>query len=241
MIKIRKKITNPMTVIAIFAFISESSAALSLPFLDSDEREIYVWFLISFPFYLLLLFFMTLNFNYRSLYAPSDFDKDDSFLKIVDELKNTRSNACSPAADTPTAPAETASNALAMAHDSGDPMPARQVSASSSGEGCQDPPWIEHNIRLPKRMGTLRAIDIRPMSSARSFSALAEHFPRPDKQSARVVLFLTDPASDILFRQVTLRLLKQSKKGTGGAIFIVYNVDTLSTTVLGQMGAPDQG
>ncbi|WP_025112374.1 hypothetical protein [Pseudomonas sp. H1h] len=193
MIKIKKKITNPMTVIVIFAFISESSAAISLPFLGSNEREIYVWFLISFPFYLLLLFFVTLNFNYRSLYAPSDFNKDDSFLKIVDELKSIRSSAYSP-----------------------------------------DPPWIEHSIRLPKRIGTLRTIDIRPMSSAQAFKNMAEHFPRPDKQSAEAVLLLTDPASDILFRQITLSLLKQSKKGTGGAIIIAHNVNTLSTVILGE-------
>ncbi|MGY2440543.1 hypothetical protein [Pseudomonas sp. SDO52101_S400] len=85
MLKINKKITNPISVIAIFAFISETSAAVSLPFLDNDEREIYIWFLISFPFYLLFLFFITLNFNYRSLYAPSDFDDDKNFLKAFED------------------------------------------------------------------------------------------------------------------------------------------------------------
>jgi hypothetical protein len=77
--KSQKKITNPMTIITIFAFISESSAAISLPFLDNNEGGLCP---VSdqLPFYLLLLF-LTLNFNYRSLYAPSDFEKDDSFLK----------------------------------------------------------------------------------------------------------------------------------------------------------------
>ena len=90
MLKIKNKITNPMTVIAIFAAISETSAAISLPFLDNKDREIYVWFLISFPFYLLFLFFITLNFNYRSLYSPSDFGKDKNFLKVIDN--NDREN-----------------------------------------------------------------------------------------------------------------------------------------------------
>lgn len=85
MLKINRKIPNPITVIAIFAFISETSAAVSLPFLNNNERELYVWFLISFPFYLLFLFFITLNFNYRSLYAPSDFDNDKNFLKAFEE------------------------------------------------------------------------------------------------------------------------------------------------------------
>jgi hypothetical protein len=83
MIKLKSKVTNPMTIIAIFAALSETSAAISLPFLDNDERKIYIWFLISFPFYLLFLFFATLNFNYRSLYAPSDFEKEKHFIKVM--------------------------------------------------------------------------------------------------------------------------------------------------------------
>ena len=75
-----------MTIIAIFAALSETSAAVSLPFLDQEERELYVWFLISFPFYLLLLFFATLNFNYKSLYAPSDFEKGKHFMKVMDDV-----------------------------------------------------------------------------------------------------------------------------------------------------------
>ncbi|SDB66500.1 hypothetical protein SAMN03159382_05780 [Pseudomonas sp. NFACC23-1] len=80
-----KTITNPMTLIAIFATLSETSAAISLPFLDDQDREYYLWFLISFPFYLLLLFFITLNFNYRSLYSPSDFRKSKHFIKTMDD------------------------------------------------------------------------------------------------------------------------------------------------------------
>lgn len=56
MLKIKNKINNPMTVIAIFAGLSEASAAISLPFLNNEDRAVYVWFLISFPFYLLFLF-----------------------------------------------------------------------------------------------------------------------------------------------------------------------------------------
>jgi len=80
-----KTITNPMTLIAIFATLSETSAAISLPFLDDQDRGYYLWFLISFPFYLLLLFFITLNFNYRSLYSPSDFRKNKHFVKTMDD------------------------------------------------------------------------------------------------------------------------------------------------------------
>jgi hypothetical protein len=89
MIKLKKRITNPMTIIAIFAALSETSAAVSLPFLDNKDRELYVWFLISFPFYLLFLFFVTLNFNYRSLYAPSDFEKEEHFMTVMGNVNRS--------------------------------------------------------------------------------------------------------------------------------------------------------
>jgi hypothetical protein len=92
MIKPKRKITNPMTIIAIFAALSETSAAVSLPFLDNKEREIYIWFLISFPFYLLFLFFATLNFNYRSLYAPTDFEKGKHFIKVMGNADQPQSS-----------------------------------------------------------------------------------------------------------------------------------------------------
>ncbi|MBN3861537.1 hypothetical protein HCU66_04780 [Pseudomonas frederiksbergensis] len=94
MIKLKNKITNPMTIIAIFAALSETSAAVSLPFLDNKERELYVWFLISFPFYLLFLFFITLNFNYRSLYAPTDFEKGKHFIKVMDNADRPGNSTC---------------------------------------------------------------------------------------------------------------------------------------------------
>lgn len=96
MIKPKNKITNPMTIIAIFATLSEASAAVSLPFLDDEERALYIWFLISFPFYLLFLFFATLNFNYRSLYAPSDFEKGEDFLKVMENADRKNSNPSKP-------------------------------------------------------------------------------------------------------------------------------------------------
>lgn len=80
-----RTVTNPLTLIAIFATLSESTAAISLPFLDDQDREYFLWFLISFPFYLLFLFFTTLNFNYRSLYSPSDFRKGKHFTKSMDD------------------------------------------------------------------------------------------------------------------------------------------------------------
>lgn len=62
---------SPLALIAIFAGTIEASALASLPMLESAEKQIYVWFLVGFPPFLTLLFFITLNFNHRALFAPS--------------------------------------------------------------------------------------------------------------------------------------------------------------------------
>lgn len=63
---------SPLTIIAILAGIIEASALASLPFLSEGSQNTYTWFLVGFPFFLTVLFFLTLNFNYRSLYSPPD-------------------------------------------------------------------------------------------------------------------------------------------------------------------------
>ncbi|MFG0408577.1 hypothetical protein [Pseudomonas sp. NY5710] len=61
----------PLTIIAIFAGIIEASALATLPFLSESSQKLYTWFLVGFPFFLTALFFLTLNFNYKSFYSPS--------------------------------------------------------------------------------------------------------------------------------------------------------------------------
>lgn len=64
----------PLTIIAIFAGIIESSALATLPFLSDESQTLYTWFLVGFPFFLTALFFLTLNFNYKSLYKPEEIN-----------------------------------------------------------------------------------------------------------------------------------------------------------------------
>ncbi|WP_200587597.1 hypothetical protein [Stutzerimonas stutzeri] len=73
-------IKNPLTIIAMFAAIAEISGTAVLPFIHESNQSIYVWFLIIFPVLLIALFFLTLNFNHRVLYAPSDYQNEDNFL-----------------------------------------------------------------------------------------------------------------------------------------------------------------
>jgi len=73
--------SNPLGIIALFTAMVEASALASLPFLDDNNQTIYIWFLVGFPTFLAALFFATLNFNYKALYSPSDFETSADFLK----------------------------------------------------------------------------------------------------------------------------------------------------------------
>ncbi len=88
-------IRNPLTVVGIFAAIAEVSGTVVLPFIDTSHQGTYVWFLMLFPVFLVAVFFITLNFNNKVLYAPSDYRDDKSFLdglRIASESANDLSN-----------------------------------------------------------------------------------------------------------------------------------------------------
>jgi hypothetical protein len=76
-------VRNPLTIIAIFAGIAEISGTVVLPFISDSNQSIYMWFLMLFPAALILLFFATLNFNHKALYAPSDFSDEDNFFRSL--------------------------------------------------------------------------------------------------------------------------------------------------------------
>lgn len=85
------KVSNPLTLIAIFAGVSESVGLAVLPFLEklpAYYQGVLVWFLTLFPTFIVILFFTTLNFNRRALYAPSDFD-DETLFALLSGLDPT--------------------------------------------------------------------------------------------------------------------------------------------------------
>lgn len=75
-------IRNPLTVIAMFAGIAEVSGTVVLPFVDKSNQFLFICFLISFPLMLVLSFFLTLNFNNKVLYAPSDYKDERNYITI---------------------------------------------------------------------------------------------------------------------------------------------------------------
>lgn len=68
--KIVTHLLSPISIIAVLAALCEASATTVLPYLDNENRQVYVWFLIAFPSALVVMFFLTLNFNNKVLYGP---------------------------------------------------------------------------------------------------------------------------------------------------------------------------
>ncbi|MGO4313361.1 hypothetical protein AB4Z35_26520 [Pseudomonas sp. KB_15] len=226
---IRKQITNPMTIIAIFAALSETSAAVSLPFLDQEERELYVWFLISFPFYLLLLFFATLNFNYKSLYAPSDFEKGKHFMKVMDDAGRPEKKASGKPPGN--SALETSTND-------------RQTARTPCG--AQDPPteiglqttvFVQHQLQLPELVKDLYIVDARWMSKEVEFGALLENTRKPREKTAYVILFVTCAVSETFLKACALKYSKQTRKRCA-AFYAAYNLDSHRLSVVDQAGQP---
>jgi hypothetical protein len=235
MLKIKNQITNPMTVIAIFAILSETSAAVSLPFLDNKDREIYVWFLISFPFYLLFLFFITLNFNHRSLYSPSDFGKDKSFLKTTEhQERDDKRNALLRETGEHCAFELTSCIVSAKTGPGRFPRPCRIHNAPDPPPGTRrrtDP--VVQNIKLSPSVGELTIIDARGIDASREFDAILEALKNADRKHARVLVFLCNHASDSL-AHCALQQIRQAKKGPGATLCIVYNLCSQTVTLLGR-------
>lgn len=83
-----KKVKNPLTVIGLFAGIAEVAGTVVLPFVNGNLQIIFIWYIIGFPVFLVLLFFVTLNKNPRVLYAPSDFRDEENIIKLLSEASD---------------------------------------------------------------------------------------------------------------------------------------------------------
>lgn len=85
-------IKNPLTIIAIFAGIAEVSGTVVLPFVSAANQVLFIYFLIGFPTFLVFCFFLTLNFNNRVLYAPSDYKNEDNYIRVNRFDSNSQKN-----------------------------------------------------------------------------------------------------------------------------------------------------
>ncbi len=144
-------IKNPLTIIAMFAAIAEISGTVVLPFIAEANQAVYVWFLMIFPFLLIILFFVTLNFNHKVLYAPSDYQNEDNFLQSLPRatfaekaLKLEAEIAEVVVSETEGATAE--SQASVTAEEVPAERPSSPAEVSSNGPSASSAPFIFQSI-----------------------------------------------------------------------------------------------
>jgi hypothetical protein len=77
------KITNPLTLIAVFAGLAETAGTLVLPNLDAALQKTFIWYVMLFPTTLVVTFFAILCFKREILYAPKDFENPEHFMRLA--------------------------------------------------------------------------------------------------------------------------------------------------------------
>jgi len=82
------KISNPLTVVAIFSGLAEAFATVALINVSHDIQQVFVYFVMAFPTLIVLLFFAVLNWNPTVLYAPGDFEDESMYLDLI-RIKNS--------------------------------------------------------------------------------------------------------------------------------------------------------
>lgn len=247
---IPKKIVNPMTIIAIFAALSETSAAVSLPFLNDDDREIYIWFLISFPFYLLFLFFITLNFNYKSLYAPSDFQKGKHFIKVFDDTARAQkkpSGTPPPTAEDDTGSPTISAGSAALAQN-----PTNRAELKNQPDyllqSAQDPPAQitlisrlanPRLVPLPAAVHCIRMVDARWVRKKKDTTHLMQKINQVPHTQQTLTMLLTCPDSEQLINE-TLKKSAIRAMNADDSLCMYYNLNTQTIRVIVPRSITDQ-
>lgn len=74
------KVSNPLTIVAMFSGIAETFATGALVMLPPEMQAIFIYFVMIFPVFIVTLFFFVLVKKPHVLYAPSDFSDQEHFL-----------------------------------------------------------------------------------------------------------------------------------------------------------------
>jgi len=83
MLEQMKSVSNPLTIIALFAALAEVAGTIAIKLVAPDMQSTFIWFVMIFPILIVVLFFITLNFNAKVLYAPGDFKNDENYLAAM--------------------------------------------------------------------------------------------------------------------------------------------------------------
>ncbi len=74
------KVSNPLTIVAIFAGVAEAFATGALVLLPLEIQKNFVYFVMFFPLLIVVTFFGILVKKPQVLYAPSDYSDEKNFI-----------------------------------------------------------------------------------------------------------------------------------------------------------------
>lgn len=77
------RVKNPLTLVALFASISEISMAVVLTRLPEALQETFIWFVMGFPCALVLLFFFVLYRRPAVFFAPGDYKQEELYVSSI--------------------------------------------------------------------------------------------------------------------------------------------------------------
>jgi len=79
---------NPLGIIALFVFLIEAIATVSLKFVVNTPFVAHlVWFIILYPTFIALVFFVFLWAKREAFYSPYDFLSDDTFQNLIKRVE----------------------------------------------------------------------------------------------------------------------------------------------------------
>ena len=78
----KMKVSNPLTIIAIFSGLAETLATIALLGLPQELQAKFLYFVMAFPTLIVILFFIVLYFKNTVLYAPGDYQNPEHYLTI---------------------------------------------------------------------------------------------------------------------------------------------------------------
>src|SRR5579863_4369328 len=75
---------NPLGVIALFVFLIETVATISLrAAVDKPFAAVFVWFIVLYPLFIATSFFLLLWFKREALFGPMDFTDQAEFSRLL--------------------------------------------------------------------------------------------------------------------------------------------------------------
>ncbi|MCJ7777104.1 MAG: hypothetical protein MUP16_02170 [Sedimentisphaerales bacterium] len=78
-----RSVKNPLSVIGIFASISEISMTVTIIKIPEQSQNIFIWFVMLFPLILVVAFFFVLYTKPAVLFSPSDYQEDQTYLSSI--------------------------------------------------------------------------------------------------------------------------------------------------------------